>query len=304
MTTRADLYTRITDKIVADLAIGVRPWFKPWSADNAVGRILRPLRQNGIPYRGINVLVLWSVASEKGFRSPTWLTFKQALELGGSVRKGERGELVVYANTMRKTGTDDRGEETEHEIPFLKGYTVFNVDQCDGLPASDNAAPAEPPSSPMQRIEKADAFFAATGADIRHGGGRAFYAQVTDHIQMPPLEAFRDAESYASTLAHELIHWTKHPKRLARDFGRVRFGDAGYAEEELVAEIGSAFLSANLGIAPEVREDHAAYIASWLTALKGDTRLIFKAAGFAQRAADFLHGLQEVGADARDLVAA
>ena len=289
---RPDVYSRITDKIVADLEQGVRPWFKPWSADHAAGKITRPLRHNGIPYKGINVIMLWSAATVKGYACPLWLTFKQALELGGNVRKGETGELVVYANSITKTETDAKGEETEREIPFLKGYTVFNAEQCENLPAHYTAK-AEPPAlTPLQRIEAADRFFAATGADIRHGGTRAFYAEGPDYVQMPPFETFRDAESHAATLAHELTHWTKHDKRLARDMGRVKWGDAGYAREELVAELGSAFLCADLGITPEVREDHAAYIASWLKVLKDDKRLIFSAASQAQRAADYLHSLQ------------
>ena len=190
------------------------------------------------------------------------------------------------------TETDDKGEEQEREIPFLKGYTVFNAEQCDDLPAHFTAK-VEPPALPAsQRIDAADRFFAATGAAIRHGGTRAFYAEGSDHIQMPPFETFRDAESYAATLAHECVHWTKHEKRLARDFGRVRWGDEGYAKEELVAELGSAFLCADLAITPEVRDDHASYIASWLKALKDDKRLIFTAAAHAQRAVDHLHGLQ------------
>ena len=289
---RPDVYSRITDKIVADLEQGVRPWFKPWSADHAAGKITRPLRHNGIPYKGINVIMLWSAATVKGYACPLWLTFKQALELGGNVRKGETGELVVYANSITKTETDAKGEETEREIPFLKGYTVFNAEQCENLPAHYTAK-AEPPAlTPLQRIEAADRFFAATGADIRHGGTRAFYAEGPDYVQMPPFETFRDAESHAATLAHELTHWTKHDKRLARDMGRVKWGDEGYAREELVAELGSAFLCADLGITPEVREDHAAYIASWLKVLKDDKRLIFSAASQAQRAADYLHSLQ------------
>ena len=289
---RPDVYSRITDKIVADLEQGVRPWFKPWNAEHAAGKITRPLRHNGIPYKGINVIMLWSAATVKGYACPLWLTFKQALELGGNVRKGETGELVVYANSITKTETDAKGEETEREIPFLKGYTVFNAEQCENLPAHYTAK-AEPPAlTPLQRIEAADRFFAATGADIRHGGTRAFYAEGPDYVQMPPFETFRDAESHAATLAHELTHWTKHDKRLARDMGRVKWGDAGYAREELVAELGSAFLCADLGITPEVREDHAAYIASWLKVLKDDKRLIFSAASQAQRAADYLHSLQ------------
>lgn len=290
--TRPDVYSRITARIIADLEQGVRPWLKPWSAEHAAGRITRPLRHNGVPYRGINIVMLWSAAVAKGYACPIWLTFKQALELGGHVRKGESGELVVYANTITRIETDEQGEESERDIPFLKGYTVFNAEQCDGLPAYFYAK-AEPPAlSPAQRIEAAERFFAATGADIQHGGTRAYYAEGPDYVQMPPFETFRDAESHAATLGHELVHWTKHERRLARDLGRVKWGDEGYAREELVAELGSAFLCADLGITPEVREDHAAYIASWLRVLKGDKRFIVSAASHAQRAADYLHSLQ------------
>ena len=287
-----DVYSKITDRIIADLEQGVRPWMRPWSAEHAAGKITRPLRYNGIPYKGINVIMLWSASVMKGYACPLWLTFKQAQELGGNVRKGERGELVVYANRITRTETGDNGEETEREIPFLKGYTVFNAEQCEGLPAQYGAA-AEPPAlPPLARIERAERFFAATGAEIRHGGNRAFYAVGPDYVQMPPFETFVDAESHAATLAHELTHWTKHPTRLDRDMGRVKWGDEGYAREELVAELGSAFLCADLEITPEVRPDHAAYIASWLKALQDDKRLIFSAAAHAQRAADYLHGLQ------------
>lgn len=287
-----DVYSRITNKIVADLEQGVRPWMRPWSAEHAAGRITRPLRHNGIPYKGINIVMLWMAATMNGHTSPFWLTFKQALELGGAVRKGERGELVVYANTITRTETDEAGEETERNIPFLKGYTVFNAEQCDGLPAHFTARAEAPALPTAQRIEAADRFFAATGADIRHGGTRAFYAEGPDYVQMPPFETFRDAESHAATLAHELTHWTKHDKRLARDMGRVKWGDEGYAREELVAELGAAFLCADLAITPQVRPDHASYIASWLKALQDGKRLIFTAAAHAQRAADYLHGLQ------------
>jgi len=289
---RPDVYTKITSKIIADLEQGVRPWLRPWNAEHAAGRITRPLRHNGIPYKGINVIMLWCAAEAKSYACPIWITFKQALELGGNVRKGETGELVVYANSITRTETDDKGEESEREIPFLKGYTVFNAEQCDGLPAHYTAKVEPPPLTPLQRIDIADRFFAATGADIRHGGARAFYAEGPDYVQMPPFETFRDAESYAATKAHELTHWTKHDKRLARDMGRVKWGDEGYAREELVAELGSAFLCADLGITPEVRADHAAYIASWLKVLKEDKRLIVSAASHAQRAVDYLHSLQ------------
>ena len=239
-TPRPDVYSRITDKIIADLEQGVRPWLRPWNAEHAAGRISRPLRHNGTPYKGINVIMLWSAATVKGYACPLWLTFKQALELGGNVRKGETGELVVYADRITRTEANEKGEEIEREIPFLKGYTVFNAEQCENLPALYTAKAETPALTPLQRIETADRFFAATGADIRHGGTRAFYAQGPDFVQMPPFETFRDAESYAATLAHELTHWTKHDTRLARDMGRVKWGDEGYAREELVALSGQS----------------------------------------------------------------
>lgn len=290
---RTDIYTRITDQIVTELEKGVRPWLKPWNAEHAAGRITRPLRHNGIPYQGINTLMLWSAAVAAGYAAPIWMTFKQAKELGAHIRKGEKGASVVYANTITRTETDaDTGDEAEREIPFMKGYTVFNVEQVEGLPAQFYA-PAAPRLDPVRRIDHAEAFFTATKADIRHGGNQAYYSVTHDYVQMPPFETFRDAESYYATLAHECTHWTRHPARLERDFGRKRWGDEGYAMEELVAELGSAFLSADLDLTPEPRDDHAAYIASWLEVLKDDKRAIFTAASHAQRAADFLNGLQK-----------
>jgi len=289
---KTDIYQRVTDQIVAELENGVRPWLKPWNAEHAAGRITRPLRANGVAYRGINILMLWASAVEKGFAAPLWLTYKQAQELGGQVRKGEKGSPVVYANTITRTEQDaDTGEDVERNIPFMKVYTVFNAEQVDGLPAHFYAL-QEPALDPVARIEKAETFFAATRADIRHGGNQAYYAIGEDRVQMPPFEAFRDAESYYATLAHELTHWTRHPTRLDRSFGRKKWGDEGYAKEELVAELGAAFLSADLGLTPEPRADHASYIASWLKVLKDDKRAIFTAAAHAQRAADYLIGLQ------------
>jgi antirestriction protein ArdC len=289
---KTDIYQRITDQIVCELERGVRPWLKPWNAEHAAGRITRPLRGNGVPYKGINVLVLWSVAMEKGYAAPIWMTFKQASELKANVRKGEHGSLVVYADKITRTETDTAtGEESEYAIPFLKGYTVFNVEQIDGLPEHYYAKPA-PRVEPIERIDRAESFFAGTGATIRHGGTMAYYNVSRDVVQMPPFEAFRDAESYYATLAHETTHWTRHKSRLDRDFGRKRFGDEGYAMEELVAELGSAFLSADLDLTPELRADHASYLAGWIKVLKDDKRAIFTAASHAQRAADFLHGLQ------------
>jgi antirestriction protein ArdC len=285
---RKDVYSRVTSKIIADLEQGVRPWHKPWSASNASGNIIRPLRANGQPYRGVNVLLLWGEADAKGYRSPIWMTYKQAATLGAQVRKGEHGSLVVYADKITKTATDDAGHETEREIRFMKGYTVFNVEQVDALPAHYYAK-AEAPSR-FERIPQAEAFFACTGARVQHGGNRAFYAPHPDFIQMPPAESFESPESYAATKAHELTHWTAHPSRLARELGK-RFGDEAYAAEELIAEMGSAFLCADLGITPETRDDHAAYLDHWLKVLKADSRAIFTAASQAQRAADYLHEL-------------
>lgn len=290
---RQDVYQRITDQIVADLEKGTRPWLKPWNAEHAAGRITRPLRGNGVPYRGINLVMLWSASVAKSYAAPIWMTFRQAGELDAHVRKGEEGSLVVYASTVTRTETDAAtGEENERDIPFMKGYTVFNVEQIDGLPAHYYGK-AAPRLDPVQRIDQAETFFAATGATIRHGGNMAYYGCTSDHVQMPPFETFRDAESYYATLAHETTHWTRHSSRLDRDFGRKRWGDEGYAMEELVAELGAAFLSADFDVTAEVRDDHAAYIASWLKVLKSDSRAIFTAASHAQRAADFLHGLQQ-----------
>ena len=287
----ADVYSRVTARIVADLEQGVRLWMKPWSAGNIEGRITRPLRFNGTPYRGMNVFLLWGEAMERGFTAPLWMTYKQAQALGGQVRKGETGSLVVYADRFTKTETGDAGQEIEREIPFMTGYTVFNVEQIDGLPEQYQPAP-RPALPPLQLHEAAEEFFAKTGATIRHGGNRAYYAPGLDVVQLPPPDAFRDAESYAATKAHELVHWTGHKSRNAREFGR-RFGDQAYAFEELIAELGAAFLCADLGITPEVREDHAAYLAHWLQVLKQDKRAIFTAAAKAQRAADTRACLQE-----------
>ena len=290
-TEKQDIYTRVTNKIIVDLEKGVRTWMKPWDAGNTAGRIVRPLRHNGMPYCGINVLMLWAEAADKGFASPTWMTFKQAVELKASVRKGEKGSLVVYANSLTRTEDNGSGEEQEREIHYLKGYTVFNTEQIDGLPERYRTSPPVT-LTPVERIGHAEAFFAGTKADFRYGGNRAFYSVDGDFIQVPVIEAFHDAESYYATLAHECAHWTRHPSRLDRSFGRKRFGDEGYAQEELVAELASAFLSADLNLTPEVRDDHAAYIASWLSILKNDKRAVFTAASYAQKAVEYLHGLR------------
>lgn len=278
---RTDVYARVTARIVEDLERGVRPWHKPWSGGSGT----RPLRQSGEPYRGINVLMLWASAEDQGFGCPYWFTFRQAQEHGGHVRKGQKGTPVVYSSKFAKEGDDG----SEREVWFLKQYTVFNAEQVEGLPARFYECGRHTDGPP---VERADRFFAATRADVRHGGDRAFYSPAGDFVQMPPPRCFRDAESYAATLAHELTHWTKHPTRLDRDTGRKQWGDEGYAMEELVAELGAAFLCADLAVTPEVRADHAAYVGGWLKVLKRDKRAVFTAAAMAQRAVDYLHALQ------------
>ncbi|WID99918.1 zincin-like metallopeptidase domain-containing protein (plasmid) [Bosea vestrisii] len=290
---RGDIYAQITEKIVADLENGVRPWMRPWHSGNANGRVTRPLRHNGLPYSGMNVLLLWSEATARGFTSPIWMTFRQALELGGVVRKGESGSMVVFASRFKKTQTDAAGEEFDREIPFLKAYTVFNTAQIDGLP-DYYCGQREPVRDPVQRNQDADRFFANTGAAIRHGGDRAYYAPGTDHIQMPRFAMFRDAAGYVGTLSHEVTHWTAAPHRVNRDLSRYAKDRSERAREELIAELGSCFLCADLGIAPELepRPDHASYLGSWLKVLSDDKRAIFSAAAHAQRAVAYLHGLQ------------
>ncbi|TCQ03580.1 antirestriction protein ArdC [Rhizobium sp. PP-F2F-G36] len=290
---RSDIYTRITDRIVAALEQGVRPWMKPWSVANTQGRITRPLRHNGLPYSGMNVLLLWSEGIARGFSPPMWMTFKQALELGAAVRKGETGSTVVFASRFIKSESDGQGNEVDREIPFLKAYSVFNIEQIDGLPDRYYEQPLAV-LDPVERIDQADRFFRNTGALIRHGGSQAYYSPVTDHIQMPPLETFRDAAGYVATLSHEATHWTAHPARVGRDLSRYAKDMSERAREELIAELGSCFLCADLGIVPELepRPDHASYLQSWLRVLSDDRRAIFQAAAHAQRAVSFLHDLQ------------
>jgi len=297
MSDRIDVYAKVTNRIIADLERGVRPWLKPWSNSVAEGSTIRPIRVTGEAYRGINVLMLWSEAMANGYSNPQWMTFQQAKELGGHVRKGEHGAMVVYASRFTKTETGDNGDLIERDVPFLKSYSVFNVQQIDDLPAKFYGQSVPLPEPAFQRIENAERFVSNTGALIQHGGNKAYHTMQGNNgdgfVQMPPFAAFRDAESYYGTLLHELTHWTRNPKRLNRDFGQKRFGSASYAVEELVAEIGSAFLSADLSISAEPREDHSAYIASWLEVLRNDKRAIFTAASHAQAAADYLHGLQQ-----------
>jgi antirestriction protein ArdC len=216
---RQDVYSRVTSRIVDDLEKGVRSWVKPWSVEHAAARITRPLRHNGTPYQGINVLLLWGECVMKGYAAPIWMTYRQAAALNAHVRKGENGSLVVYADRIKRTAQDADGEAVACDIPFMKAYTVFNVEQIEGLPDRYYSTPATP--LPLSaRTGGADAFVAATGAAIRHGGTMAFYGPRPDHIQLPPIEAFRDAESYYATALHELTHNAARrimPRRMLRD---------------------------------------------------------------------------------------
>ena len=291
---RLDLYQEVTNQIIAALEQGVRPWTKPWSADHLATRVSRPLRACGKNYRGINVLILWLTSTAKSYRSPYWLTFKQALDLGGHVRKGEKGAPVCYYDTFTKETVDDTGASREERIPFLKHYVVFNTEQCEALPPHFYPAAAPQPTLEAEagRIAAVDRFIANLGTEIIHGGNRACYAQQADRISMPPFATFTTPAAYYSTLLHEIVHSTKHPSRLDRDCGRKHWGDEGYAREELVAELGSAYLCADLEIGLSERDDHASYISSWLTVLKNDKRAIFHAAALAERAASWLHARQ------------
>jgi antirestriction protein ArdC len=248
-----DLHQEITARIVARLKAGVVPWRQPWSGK---GHGVMP-RNAGTSraYSGANVILLWSRAEESGFSDPRWLTFNQAREAGGTVRKGEKGETVIYVSKIVKTNNNG----SKRIIPFLKGYTVFNVAQCDNLPAkiADPDA-AQRVVNPNTRDEIADAFMSATGATVRHGEARAYYQPLGDFVNMPPFETFTGASSYYGVAFHELGHWTGSAKRLDRTFGK-RFGDQAYSAEELVAELTSAFLCAEFGFDNDGAD--AAYIA-------------------------------------------
>ena len=292
---RKDLHQAVTDTIVSQLETGVAPWQRPWSADNTTGRIALPLRHTGQPYKGINTLLLWSSGLSSGYSSPYWMTYKQAQDYSGQVRKGEKSSPVTYSDKIRREQEKPDGTLEDRDIWFLKEYRVFNADQIDGLPPRFRVVSTEPTSA-IERIEQAEEFFCNLKADIRYGGNRAYYSMASDHIQMPPFESFTDGIAAYGTLAHEGVHWTRHPSRLNRDFGQKRFGDPAYAGEEIVAELGASYVCAALGLEPQPqpqpREEHAAYIQSWLKAMKEDKKFIFTAASHAQKAADYMHGLQ------------
>ncbi|MBR0900098.1 DUF1738 domain-containing protein [Bradyrhizobium tropiciagri] len=289
---KAGLYEEITANIIADLEAGIFPWARPWGTGGGNQAFALPRNAaTGKSYSGINVLVLWGRSFEAGFSSARWLTFRQASGLGGAVRKGERGVTVCYADrfvprreqTEAGNAAQDEPAMEEASVPFLRRYTVFNVDQCDELPEQCRAP--QPALPERQIVPHAEALVAATRANVRSGGAQAFYRPSDDTVHIPPQPAFFAQINYYRTLFHELGHWTGHPRRLNRDQSGA-FGSRLYANEELVAELTAAFVCASLSIKPTVR--HADYLGSWLEVLRNDNRAIFRAASRAAKAADYL----------------
>lgn len=297
---RSDLYQTVTDQVIADLEAGTVPWVKPWDGGGSAGLGLPENASTGRGYSGINILLLWAAAMEHGRSCHVWLTYRQAQGLGAQVRKGERGTTIVHAGsfTPKEDGTKAEGTgggETDQgsvrgtdtpsnrEVRYLKRYTVFHVDQVEGLEGYA-PAPAEP-VDPEHIHERAEALIAATGADISHGGDSAYYMPGPDRIQLPHHSSFTLPVEYYVTGLHELCHWTGHASRLDRNLTRSN-DSKDYAREELVAEMGAAFLCAAIGVTPALR--HADYLASWLEVLREDKRAIFKAASLASKASDFI----------------
>ncbi len=284
---RTSLYQEITDKIIAELEAGRVPWVQPWgSADVTAPLGLPSNAATGRTYSGVNVLILWDAVVRRGFTVQRWLTFRQALALGGHVRKGETGTTVVYADRFvpddERRRADQDGDEAR-TIAFLKRFTVFNCQQCENLPEDFTVVP--PPTRTDLILPRVDALIRASGIDFRIGGDRAFYAPGPDFVQVPPPEAFFEPINWHRTALHECSHASGHPARLNRDLSGA-FGSKKYAAEELIAEISAAFVCASLGIAPTVR--HADYIGSWLEVLREDNHAIVRAASQASKAADFL----------------
>jgi antirestriction protein ArdC len=287
---RTSLYDEVTAQIVAQLEQGSVPWVRPWAASGASLGLPRSAATRKF-YSGINVLILWDAVIRRGFASQEWLTFRQALSLGGHVRKGERGTAICYADRFIPKKEQERAREHGDEptaVPFLKRFIVFNVEQCDGLPVHIVAAPK--PVAPSEQSPEAETLIAATGAKFVEGGGEAFYHRGEDFIRLPARETFLSPADYYCTALHELGHWTAHPLRLNRDLQHC-FGSSAYAREELIAELTSAFLCAHLNIVPQIR--HADYLGHWLQILKEDSRAIFHATSQASKATDFILAFQQ-----------
>lgn len=295
-----DIHAEITGEIVRQLKAGVRPWVRPWAAAGELpvapgtGPVRTaaealPLRENGLPYSGMNVLLLWAAARARGYRNPTWMTYAQAAAHGGQVRRGETAVKVLLVRTSEQVRRDPRtGEEETVTRSFLKRYPVFNCEQIDDLPALFYAP--EPVLAPSaDGYERVREFFDDLGCRVVESPVRgASYDPRSDTITMPESSRWASEEDYWATLAHEAVHWTRHEDRLNRHLGRSAWGDEGYAREELVAEVGAAFICADLGLAPVVRQDHAQYIGPWLEKLENDHQMIFEAAHHASKAVTWM----------------
>ena len=286
---RASLYQEITDRIITELEAGRAPWVQPWGTAAAKAPLAMPKNAaTGRSYSGINVLILWGAVIEHGFPGQSWLTFRQALSLGGNVRKGERGVTVVYADRFTPDDEKKRARETGEDaqaIPFLKRFTLFNAAQCENLP--EDLVVAAPPPPPGLIEPKVGALIKASGIDFRIGGDRAYYVPAHDYVRVPPPQAYFEPINWHRTALHECSHAVGAPHRLNRDLSGA-FGSKKYAFEELIAEISAAFCCAALDIAPTVR--HADYIGSWAEVLHEDNRAIVRAASQASKAADYLLG--------------
>jgi antirestriction protein ArdC len=280
----SDLYAEVSARIIAELEAGAAPWIKPWSATAGANTPCNAVTDR--PYSGCNVVLLW-MAQAAGYRSPRYLTFKQALDLGGHVRKGERGTKVYFVKQLEIREDASEGASTRL-VPMMREYTVFNVQQCENLPDSITAGHPTRIRNPDTRDDIAEEFLRSTGADIREGHGEAYYVPSRDFISMPAFDAFKGADHFYGTVFHELTHWTAHKSRLDRDL-KNRFGSRNYGAEELIAELGAAFLCAEFGFDGDLR--HAGYLAHWIELLKADKRAFFTACSRASKAADYLRGL-------------
>jgi antirestriction protein ArdC len=284
---RSSLYEEITSKIISELEAGRLPWVQPWGSAGVSAPLGIPRNAaTGRNYSGINVLILWGAVVQHGYAVQSWLTFRQALELGGNVRKGERGTTVVYADRFvpddERQRAHDEGE-APRAIPFLKRFTVFNVEQCESLPA--DIAVSAPPVATHLILPQVEELIRATRADVRIGGDKAYYDVAGDFIRVPPPQAFFEPINWHRTALHELAHHSGAAHRLNRDLSGA-YSSRKYSLEEIIAEITTAYTCAALGIVPTVR--HADYIGSWLEVLREDNRAIVRAASAASKAADYL----------------
>ena len=278
----SDLYQDVTNRIVEKLEHGTLPWVRGWNT----GSGLPANAVSNRPYSGINTLLFW-LAADRGYARPRYLTYKQAIECGGHVRKGEHGQHVVYFKQLQ---IEDKEHDETKTIPMLRTYTVFNEAQCDDLPEHVRVGTGNGVANPDSREALADEFIRSTGADFREGAGKPCYVPSKDFITVPAWTDFHSRPEYYAAAFHELVHWTGHKSRLDRDL-RSRFDEHAYAAEELIAELGAAYLCAEFGFDNSTNDNHAAYLASWIDLLKSDKRAIFTAASKAQKAADYLREL-------------